>query len=235
MIEICGKPILQYQIENLKACGLTDITISVGHLGHVIKEYFGGGSKFGAKINYFTADPSLGTAGALFKILDGRVCADVQTTTVFDEDFLLLCGDVILDIDFNRFIAFHKELKAWASLMAHPNRPPYDSSLLVTEVLLPAKAGGLPVSTYRVTKWMAKEDERTSYKNLVNAGLQLISPELLRETIKTFVLRHSETPDKINLVRDVLKPGIKTGKLFAYETPEYIKDMGTATTRRKLT
>ncbi len=227
MIEICGKPILQYQIENLKACGLTDITIGVGHLGHVIKEYFGDGSRFGVNINYFTEDHPLGTAGALFKMLDGRACDDIQTTTVLDDDFLLLCGDVIFDIDFNRFIAFHKEHKSWASLMAHPNGHPYDSSVLVTEVLPPAENGGMPVKTNRVIKWMAKEDERLYYKNLVNAGLQLISPELLRETMKNFVPRHPETPDKIDLDRDVLKPNIKSGKIFAYETPEYIKDMGT--------
>lgn len=227
MIEICGKPILQYQIENLKACGLTDITIGVGHLGHVIKDFFGDGSAFGVNISYFTEDHPLGTAGALFKMLDGRACQDIQTSTVLDEDFLLLCGDVIFDIDFNRFIAFHKEHKAWASLMAHPNGHPYDSSLLVTEVLPPAQKGGLPVNTHRVTKWMAKEDERLYYKNLVNAGLQLISPQLLRETLKTFVPRHPETPDKIDLDRDILKPNIKSGKIFAYETPEYIKDMGT--------
>lgn len=227
MIEICGKPILQYQIENLKACGLTDITIGVGHLGHVIKDFFGDGLKFGVNISYFTEDHPLGTAGALFKMLDGRACADVQTSTVLDDDFLLLCGDVIFDIDFKRFISFHKEHKAWTSLMAHPNGHPYDSSLLVTETLPPEQVGGLPVNTHRVTKWMAKEDERIWYKNLVNAGLQIISPELLRETLKTFVPRHTETPDKIDLDRDVLKPGIKTGKIFAYETTEYIKDMGT--------
>ena len=227
MIEICGKPILLYQIENLKACGLTDITIGVGHLGHVIKDYFGDGSAFGVNISYFTEERPLGTAGALFKMLDGKACNEVQTKTVIDEDFLLLCGDVIFDIDFNRFIAFHKEHKAWASLMAHPNGHPYDSSLLVTETLPPAEKGGLPVNTHRVIKWMAKEDERLYYKNLVNAGLQLISPELLRETMKNFVPRHPETPDKIDLDRDVLKTNIKSGKIFAYETPEYIKDMGT--------
>ena len=53
MIEICGKPILQYQIENLKSCGLTDITLVIGHLGDVIKKYFGDGSKFGVSIKYF--------------------------------------------------------------------------------------------------------------------------------------------------------------------------------------
>lgn len=68
MIEICRKPILEWQIENLKACGLTDITLVIGYLGYVIKEYFGDGSKFGVKISYFEETEPLGTAGALFKM-----------------------------------------------------------------------------------------------------------------------------------------------------------------------
>lgn len=227
MIEICGKPILQYQIENLKQCGLADITIGVGHLGHMVKEYFGDGSEFGVHIEYFTEDRPLGTAGALFKMLDGKGCGEIQTRTVLDDDFLLLCGDVIFDIDFNRFIAFHKEHEAGASLVAHPNGHPYDSSLLVTEILPPREIGGMPVNTHRVIKWMAKEDERTYYRNLVNAGIQIVSPRFLREVAKDFVPRHPDTPDKIDLDRDVLKPNVRSGKIFAYETPEYIKDMGT--------
>lgn len=215
MINICGKPILEHQIDNLKACGLTDIILVIGYLGDKIKEYFGDGSKFGVNIEYFVEDHPLGTAGALFKM--------PQLT----EDFLLLCGDVIIDVDFNRFIAFHKEHKAWASLVAHPNGHPYDSSLLVTEIDAPKTVGGMPEDTHRVIRWMAKEDERIYYKNRVNAGIELISPELLKETMKNFVPRHSETPDKIDLDRDVLKPNIPSGKIYAYDTPEYIKDMGT--------
>lgn len=215
MIPICGKPILEWQIENLKACGLTDITLVIGYLGHVIKEYFGDGEKFGVKINYFVEDSPLGTAGALFKMPE------------LTEDFLLLCGDVILDVDFNRFIEFHQKTHAWASLMAHPNGHPYDSSLLVTELLPPQVPGGNPVDTHRVVRWMNKEDERLYYKNRVNAGIEIISPELLKETMKHFVPRHPETPDKIDLDRDVLKPCISSGRIFAYDTPEYIKDMGT--------
>lgn len=215
MINICDKPILEHQIDNLKACGLTDIILVIGYLGDKIKEYFGDGSKFGVNIEYFVEDHPLGTAGALFKM--------PQLT----EDFLLLCGDVIIDVDFNRFIAFHKEHQAWASLVAHPNGHPYDSSLLVTEIDAPKIVGGMPEDTHRVIRWMAKEDERTYYKNRVNAGIELISPELLKVTMKNFVPRHPETPDKIDLDRDVLKPNIPSGKIFAYDTPEYIKDMGT--------
>lgn len=215
MIKICGKPILEHQIENLKACGLSDIILVIGYLGNVIKDYFEDGSKFGMHIEYFVEDHPLGTAGALFKM--------PQLT----EDFLLLCGDVIIDVDFNRFIRFHQEHHAWASLMAHPNGHPYDSSLLVTEILSPQEKGGMPADTHRVIKWLNKEDKRVYYKNRVNAGIELISPRLLHETMKYYVPCHPETPDKIDLDRDVLKPNIVSENIYAYDTPEYIKDMGT--------
>lgn len=215
MIKICGKPILEHQIENLKVCGLTDIILVIGYLGEKIQEYFGDGSRFGVNIAYFVEDHPLGTAGALFKM--------PQLT----EDFLLLCGDVIIDVDFERFIEFHKSHGAWASLVAHPNGHPYDSSLLVTEIVPPTDKGRVPQDTHRVIRWMNKEDERLYYKNRVNAGIELISPELLKATMENFVPRHLETPDKIDLDRDVLKPNIPSGKIFAYDTPEYIKDMGT--------
>jgi D,D-heptose 1,7-bisphosphate phosphatase len=215
MIEICGKPILEWQIENLKACGLTDITLVTGYLGHVIQEYFGDGSRWGVSIHYFVETAPLGTAGALLKMPE------------LTDDFLLMCGDVILDVDFSRFISFHRAHHAWATLMSHPNSHPYDSSLLVTETLPPQEEGGLPVDTHRVVRWINKEDERDYYRNLVNAGIEIISPALLQEVRSHYVPRHSETPDKIDLDRDVLKPYVSSGRIFSYCTPEYIKDMGT--------
>lgn len=215
MIPIAGKPILEWQIECLRSQRLNEITLVIGYLGKTIMEYFGDGSRFGVNISYFMEDTPLGTAGALFKMHE------------LTDDFLLLCGDVVLDVDFNRFIVFHRSHGAWASLMAHPNGHPYDSSLLVTEVLPPQASGGNPVDTHRVVKWMNKEDKRLYYKNRVNAGIEIISPELLRETMRQFTPRHHETLYKIDLDRDVLKPNIASGKIYAYDTPEYIKDMGT--------
>ena len=215
MIRIGGKPVLEYQIENLKACGLTDITLVVGHLGHVVKDYFGNGSRWGVHIGYFTEDHPLGTAGALFKMPPPT------------DDFLLLCGDVMIDVDFRRFIDFHRSHQAWASLMAHPNGHPDDSSLLVTEVRPPAAEGLLPEDTHRVAEWLGKDDQRPFCKNRVNAGIEIISPALLSHTMAHFAPRHPDQPDKIDLDRDVLKKNIGSGRIFAYDTPEYIKDMGT--------
>ena len=215
MIELCGKPILQYQIENLCSYGLTDITLVIGYLGDVIKNYFGDGSQFGVNISYFTEIEPLGTAGALFRM------------SGLTEDFLLLCGDIIFDIDFSRFIAFHKGHRAWASLMTHPNSHPYDSSLLVTEMVPPSKLGDLPFDSHRVIHWLNKEDERSYYKNRVNAGIQIISPKLLEAAKTALISKNNILPNKIDLDRDVLKPNITNGRIFAYDTPEYIKDMGT--------
>lgn len=193
MLPICGKPILEWQISNLKKCGLTDIILVIGHLGHIIKEYFDDGSKFGVNIEYFIEDKPLGTAGALFKL-------DLK------EDFLLLCGDLIMDVDFNKFIEFHKSNNALATLLTHPNDHPYDSSLIITE-------------THRVVKWLNKEDERLYYKNRVNSGIEIISPSLLKQI--------TINKDKIDLDRDILKPSIITEKIFSYDTSEYVKDVGT--------
>lgn len=218
MIKVCGKPILEWQIENLRSCELTDITLVTGHLGHVIRDYFGDGKQLGVTISYFEETQPLGTAGALFcmpELMEG------------DDDFLLMCGDIIVDVDFNRFLRFHREHNAWASLMAHPNGHPYDSSLLITETLPPTQSGGCPVETHLVTGWLNKEDKRLYYKNRVNAGIEIISSRLLRAVREQLVPRHPDQPGKIDLDRDVLKPSLASGRIFAYDTSEYIKDMGT--------
>ena len=77
MIRICGKPILQWEIECLARNGITDITLVIGHLGHFIREYFADGSAFGVSVSYYEETEPLGTAGALYR-LPG-----------LDEDFLL--------------------------------------------------------------------------------------------------------------------------------------------------
>jgi D,D-heptose 1,7-bisphosphate phosphatase len=196
MIKLHGKPILEYQIECLTRNNLTRITLVIGHLGGVIKEYFACGKKFGCDISYYEESAALGTAGALYKLKD-----------ILDEDFILLCGDIIFDIDFARFIGFHKEKNALASLVSHPNSHPFDSSLLVTD------------GDCRVIAWLNKEDERLYYKNRVNAGIHILNKNILNLAKPTI--------EKLDLDRDILKPQIITGKIFAYSTPEYIKDMGT--------
>ena len=195
MIPICGRPILEHQIDCLKKNGLTDIVVSVGYLGGHIKDYFGDGGRFGCTISYHTETDPLGTAGVLYKLEN------------LSGDFIVLNGDTIFDIDFSRMIAFHKEKKAWASLAVHPNSHPFDSAIISSN------------SDNQVIGWLNKEDERTWYKNQVNAGIHILSADLIKNC--------PQIKEKIDLDRDVLKPSISGGRIFAYSTPEYIKDVGT--------
>ena len=198
MIPILGKPILEYQVEVLARNGLKDITIVTGYLGQAIKTHFGNGAKFGVAISYYDESAPLGTAGALYKIYDG-----------LGEDFLLLNGDVVFDMNLGRLLSFHKEKGGDATLVSHPSGHPADSSLLVTD------------AEDRLTGWLAKEDPRLYYRNRVNAGIHLLSRRLLDAA------RRGLASEKVDLDRDILKPLVPTARIYAYDTPEYIKDMGT--------
>lgn len=204
MLKIKNKPVIEYEIECLSRQGFTDIIITVSYLAEVIINYFGDGSgispatgkPFGVNIEYYFEKEPLGNAGALFKIKEKLT-----------EDFLLLNADIMFDIDFDRFVSFHKGHGGIVTLFTHPNSHPYDSGLIVTG------------KNDSVTEWISKEESRPEYyKNCVNAGLHVINPELLE--IK---------PDtkKVDLDRQLLKPLAGTGKMFCYNSPEYVKDMGT--------
>ncbi len=195
MIRICGKPVLQYQIECLEKQDITKITLVIGHLGSCIKEYFGDGSRFNVQVTYIEEKEPLGTAGALYYLKD----------TVHD-DFLLINGDIIFDVDFGRFLRFHREKAVCATIFTHPNDHPYDSGLVAVD-----RDG-------YVTKWMHREDERGTYKNRVNAGLHILSAELLE------MFQEAKRTD---LDRDILKTLIPQRQLAAYDSPEYVRDMGT--------
>ena len=135
-------------------------------------------------------------------------------------DFLLLNADAMFDVDFNRFVEFHRQHGGLVTLFTHPNSHPYDSGLIV------ANQYGA------VEKWLAKEDERPAYyRNRVNAGLHVISPEVLEasgvDANAVGVIGKDGKPVKVDLDRQLLKPLAGTGKMFCYYSPEYVKDMGT--------
>ena len=217
MIKIEGIPVLEREIECLKKQGFTDILITVSHLGNIIMDYFGDGSgnspvtgqPFGVHIEYYFENESLGNAGALFKIKDKLT-----------SDFLLLNADAMFDVDFNRFVEFHQRHSGLVTLFTHPNSHPYDSGLIVAD-----KHGA-------VEKWLAKEDERPAYyRNRVNAGLHVISPKVLEfsgvDTDAVGMIGIDGKPVKVDLDRQLLKPFAAPGKMFCYDSPEYVKDMGT--------
>jgi D-glycero-D-manno-heptose 1,7-bisphosphate phosphatase len=201
LIPIDGMPILEREICMLAAQGFKDIILTVGYLADQIIKYFGDGSQLGVQIDYFVEEQPLGNAGALFRLRD----------KIGEEPFLLLNADAAFHVDFNRMLDFHKKHGGLVTLFTHPNSHPYDSGLII------ADADG------KVEKWLAKEDERPQwYDNRVNAGLHIMDPKVLDQFAEKVDLE-----GKVDLDRQILKPLCGTGEMYCYDSPEYVKDMGT--------
>ena len=208
LIPVDGMPILEREIRSLASQGFKEIVLTVGYQADKIIAYFGDGSRLGVRIEYFVEETPLGNAGALFRLKD----------KMGEEPFFLLNADAAFDVDFNRMLSYHNEHGGLVTLFTHPNSHPYDSGLVV--------AG----NDGKVEKWLSKEDERPQwYNNRVNAGLHVIDPKVLELSLKNLEIDPSTgyPKGKVDLDRQILKPLCGTGKMFCYDSPEYVKDMGT--------
>lgn len=197
MALISGKSILERQIEQLKKYNITDIILVIGYLGDKIKNYFEDGSRFGVNISYIEESMPLGTAGALYFLQN----------IILDEDFILVFGDILFDIDFDRMKVFHQERQASITLFVHPNTHPFDSDLVILN------------EDKMVISFDSKLNQRNYwYDNCVNAGLYILKKE-----VTSFVT----SIKKIDLEKDVITHFINVGTVYGYSSPEYIKDVGT--------
>ena len=198
MVPVDGKPLLEYQVEKLKAYGIKKIVMIVGHLGEKIVDHFKDGKDFGVEIDYIFEKEPLGTAGAFYYLKD----------KIDAKDFMLVFGDVFFDMDFDRMEDFHFKNSALTTLLAHPNGHPYDSDLIQTD------------DTGKVIGFDSKHNVRDYwYDNMVNAGMYIINKRLL-DLVKE--------PVKTDFEKDILANQVKLGaNIYAYHTPEYVKDVGT--------
>ena len=196
MLPLLEKPILEREIEVLRQEGFSDIVLVVGHLSDAIKNHFGDGTAFGVHITYCEEKEPLGTAGALALLKD----------TLAGDDFLLLNGDLLFDVDLGRFLAYHRERGGIATIFTHPSRHPADSVLVACD------------EDERVTAFLPPDAARHATRNRTNAGLHFFSPAILS--------RFNEIK-KTDLDREVLSPLAAEGRLYAYHSPEYVKDVGT--------
>ena len=198
MVPVDGKPLLEYQVEKLKSYGIKKIVMIVGHLGEKIVDHFKDGKDFGVEIDYIFEKEPLGTAGAFYYLKD----------KIDAKDFMLVFGDIFFDMDFDRMEDFHFKNSALTTLLAHPNGHPYDSDLIQTD------------DTGRVIGFDSKHNVRDYwYDNMVNAGMYIINKRLL-DLVKE--------PVKTDFEKDILANQVKLGaSIYAYHTPEYVKDVGT--------
>lgn len=196
LLPIAGKPVLDYQFEWLVREGVREVLLLTGHMTDKIREHCGDGSKWGLRISFIEEAAPLGTAGALKEAEDFLL-----------EDFLVVYGDVLVDMDLSAFINFHCELEdPCATLMVHPNDHPHDSDLVEFD------------KQFRITAFHGKpHDPNRFYHNQVNAAVYILSPR---------IFNYLQKGVHLDLGRDVFPNLVKREKFYAYPSAEYLKDMG---------
>lgn len=203
MIPVDGKPLLEHQIELAKKFGSTDLIFFVHHRADLIEKYFGDGNKFGVQIRYVLEQEPLGTAGAVlagFEQLADR--------------FVVMYGDTMVNVDLERIWRAHEQHEADATLLLHPNDHPFDSDLV--EVNAESRVVAFHNRPHPEGVWR---------QNLVNAGLYVIEK---RSLTKFYGTQNTEHETLLDFGKDVFPAMLQQGaRLFGYNSPEYIKDIGT--------
>ena len=151
MLLVAGKPMLEHIVNNAKSEGFTRLIIAINYLGHIIKDYFSDGEKFGVQISYIEEQEPLGTAGALSLL-----------TSLPDAPIVVTNGDVISDIKYGEVLDFHVRNYADATmaLRSHELQIPYGV----------VQTRGIEIVGI---------DEKPILRNNINAGIYVISPSAL--------------------------------------------------------
>lgn len=196
MVLIDDRSLLQIQIEWLKREGIEKIFLLLNYLPDIVMSELGNGEKLGIEIEYIIEKIPLGTAGAL-----------AQLKGLISEEFFVIYGDLLCDLDLEKLAGFHFRNQADLTLVTHPNDHPYDSDLLELD------------PQGKVTKFFSKpHPESLIYKNLVNAAIYLFSEKALA------LLNKNVSGD---LAHNFFPEFVKKLNIYSYKTTEYIKDMGT--------
>ena len=196
MVPVDGVPLLERLVVTAAQAGFTDFILLSGYLGEVIEAYFGDGSRFGVHIEHVIEQEPMGPAGAV------RLIKDRLT-----EPFLVIYGDVLMDVDLRHFADFALAKGGLGTLFVHPNDHPHDSDLLEVD------------ETGRIVRFFSKphtSDQRLP--NVVSAAIYVLYPEAVDYVADGVAADWG---------RDIFAKIIELDPLYAYRSVEYVKDIGT--------
>jgi NDP-sugar pyrophosphorylase family protein len=118
LVPIGDLPIMEIVIRQLASGGFGRITLAVNHQAELIRAYFGDGAKWGVRIDYSLETMPLGTMGPLRNIPD------------LPDDFLVMNGDVLTDLDFGALLDQHVRDRALFTIAAARREQPIDFGVL---------------------------------------------------------------------------------------------------------
>ncbi|MFA9289045.1 MAG: sugar phosphate nucleotidyltransferase [Weeksellaceae bacterium] len=155
LLPVQGTPILEHLVIGLKNNGITDIIITISHLGEKIKSYFGDGSKWGVSITYSEEQESLNTGGAIKKIKH----------LVDQETFLVIHGDIMTNFAFSDLIKFHEEQDSIATVA-------------LTTSSKPMEFGQFKLHGSKLVQFYPNTDKPELKSHLIHCGIYAFKPSI---------------------------------------------------------
>jgi mannose-1-phosphate guanylyltransferase len=156
LVPVLNRPVMEHTITYLKSFGIVDIILTLSYLPDAIRERFGDGRDYGARIAYRLEEPPLGTAGAV-----------KNTEADLDGTFVVLNGDIFTDLDLAAMLAFHRERRAAATIsLSYVDDP---SAYGVVEM----------DDNRRVQRFVEKPPRDQAASHWINAGTYILDPQVL--------------------------------------------------------
>ncbi len=152
LMPIGDMPILEVILRQLKAAGICDVVLTVGHLSELLRAFFQDGSRLGIRISYSYEEHPLGTAGPL-ALVDG-----------LDETFLVCNGDVLTNLNICHLIRFHKQENALATIAVHHRQVRIDFGVI----------------EWNQKPHIARYIEKPTIDYMVSMGIYVFEPQVLR-------------------------------------------------------
>lgn len=153
MTPLFDRPVLEHIIRLLRRSGITEIAVTLQYMPRRITDYFGSGADLGAALTFFTEEEPMGTAGGV------KQCMNFLGA----EDFLVISGDAVCDLDLKAAIEFHAARKAAATLLLYRHPKPLEYGLVLT-----GQDG-------RVKQFLEKPGWGQVLTNTVNTGIYVLS------------------------------------------------------------
>ncbi len=156
MLPIAGRPLLEHTILHLCDCGVTDLAINLYHLPAAVIDYFGNGSRWGARLRYSVEERLMGSAGGV-KLLQ----------PFFDDTFMVYYGDVFTRADLRSMIAFHRRAGVLATMGLYQVPDPWNRGIVQLD------------DAQTIVRFVEKPPRDQVFSNLANAGIYILEPEVL--------------------------------------------------------
>ena len=170
LIPILQKPVMEFLLELLRKHGFDEVMVNVSHLAHEIESYFRDGQRFGVDIAYSfegrivdgeLVGEALGSAGGIRRIQDFN--------RFFDDTFVVLCGDALIDLDLTEALKQHKEKGAIATVITKevPKDKVSSYGVVVTD------------ENNRITAFQEKPSVEEALSTQINTGIYILEPEAI--------------------------------------------------------